>query len=198
MPEEKKEDKGFKVIDRRGREEPPSPPPAEKTSSGATAGQGPPTPSPGEKVPSTATAGQGPLLQGEAPPKPPLEEIRGAEAKDGNLLPGAGVQSGKDSAREGASALGVPSFLDLVQSLQMGAMAGLGMLQGPGGKRSPVDLPAAKDAIDLLGILQEKTKGNLTKEEEEILREGLYHLRMGYMAMINAPPAGQGKEGDQR
>jgi len=154
MPEEK-EDKGFKVIDRRG-VEPPSPPPAEKTSSGATAGQGPPS-------------------LGDAPPKPPQEELRGAEAK-----------------------AGVPRFLDLVQSLQVGAMAGLGMLQGPDGKRSPVDLPAAKDAIDLLGILQEKTKGNLTKEEEEVLREGLYHLRMGYMAMINAPPAGHGKGGDQR
>jgi hypothetical protein len=94
--------------------------------------------------------------------------------------------------------LGVPRFLDLVQSLQMGAMVGLGMLQGPDGKRPPVDLPAAKDAIDLLGILQEKTKGNLTKEEEEILREGLYHLRMGYMAMINPPSAGRGKEGNQR
>ncbi len=80
----------------------------------------------------------------------------------------------------------------------MGAMVGLGMLQGPDGKRPPVDLPAAKDAIDLLGILQEKTKGNLTKEEEEVLREGLYHLRMGYMAMINAPPAGRRKGGDQR
>jgi hypothetical protein len=80
----------------------------------------------------------------------------------------------------------------------MGAMIGLGMLQGPDGKRPPVDLPAAKDAIDLLGVLQEKTKGNLTKEEEEVLREGLYHLRMGYMAMINAPLAGRGKEGEQR
>ncbi|MCR4309244.1 MAG: DUF1844 domain-containing protein, partial [Deltaproteobacteria bacterium] len=93
---------------------------------------------------------------------------------------------------------GVPRFLDLVQSLQMGAMVGLGMLQGPDGQRPPIDLPAAKDSIDLLGILQEKTKGNLTKEEEEVLREGLYHLRMGYMAMINAPPAGHGKKGDQQ
>jgi hypothetical protein len=90
---------------------------------------------------------------------------------------------------------GVPRFLDLVQSLQMGAMVGLGMFQGPDGKRPPVDLTAAKDAIDLLGILQEKTKGNLTKEEEEVLREGLYHLRMGYMAMINAPPSGHGGKG---
>ena len=161
MAEEKeeKEDKGFKVIDRRG-VEPPSPPPS---------------PPPGEKASSTATAGQGPPSPGEAPPKPPQEELRGAEAK-----------------------AGAPRFLDLVQSLQMGAMAGLGMLQGPDGKRPPVDLPAAKDAIDLLGILQEKTKGNLTKEEEEILREGLYHLRMGYMAMINSPPGARGKEGSQR
>jgi len=119
---------------------------------------------------------------GASPPKPSAEGTGDATAKEG----------------KGRSTLGVPRFLDLVQSLQMGAMAGLGMLQGPDGKRPPVDLPGAKDAIDLLGILQEKTKGNLTKEEEEVLREGLYHLRMGYMAMINAPPAGRGKGGDQR
>ena len=163
MPEEK-DDKGFKVIDRRGVEPPP------------------PSPSPEEKLSSAAAEGKVPGDTGGSPPKRPQE------ASD---VPGA--EEGK-----GASPLGVPRFLDLVQSLQMGAMVGLGMLQGPDGKRPPVDLPAAKDAIDLLGILQEKTKGNLTKEEEEILREGLYHLRMGYMAMINPPPAGRGKEGNQR
>lgn len=149
MPEEK-EDKGFKVIDRRGVEATPEPP-------------------------SAATEGKAPESTGVSPPKHPHE--------DSNVL----------GAKEG-----VPRFLDLVQSLQMGAMVGLGMLQGPDGKRPPVDLPAAKDAIDLLGILQEKTKGNLTKEEEELLREGLYHLRMGYMAMINAPTTGHGKKGDQQ
>ena len=159
MPEEK-EDKGFKVIDRRGREEEPSPPPA------------PPLE---EKPPTAATEGKRPEDTGGSPPKRPHEDSPLAGAKEG-----------------------VPRFLDIVQSLQMGAMIGLGMLQGPDGKRPPVDLPAAKDAIDLLGILQEKTKGNLTKEEEEVLREGLYHLRMGYMAMINAPPDGGGKGGDQR
>ena len=163
MPEEK-EDKGFKVIDRRGVEAtpepsspPPSPPPQEKPSSAAS--EGPPSGA----------------VPGASPPKHPHEDSNVPGAKEG-----------------------VPRFLDLVQSLQMGAMVGLGMLPGPDGKRPPVDLPAAKDAIDLLGILQEKTKGNLTKEEEEVLQEGLYHLRMGYMAMIDAPPAGRGKGGDQR
>ena len=165
MPEEK-EDKGFKVIDRRGREETPSPPPS---------------PPPVENHESAASEGN--------PPSPPPVENHESAASEGKAPGGAGSP---------ASALGVPRFLDLVQSLQMGAMVGLGMLQGPDGKRPPVDLPAAKDAIDLLGILQEKTKGNLTKEEEEVLREGLYHLRMGYMATINASPAGRGKGGDQR
>lgn len=179
MPEEK-DDKGFKVIDRRGREEPPSPQTPEAPPAGAAEGE-----------PSGAVPGRSP----SSPQNPGIPPVG---ASEGNLPPGAGVQGEKGSARGGASALGVPRFLDLVQSLQMGAMVGLGMLQGPDGKRPPVDLPAAKDAIDLLGVLQEKTKGNLTKEEEEILREGLYHLRMGYMAMINAPPGGRIQGGEQR
>ncbi|HWS14878.1 MAG TPA: DUF1844 domain-containing protein [Candidatus Methylomirabilis sp.] len=177
---EKKADRGFKVIDRRGLEEPPSPPPAEKTDPAATEG----------KAQENA---------GASPPKHPHEDSVVPGAKEGNLPPGVGVQQDeKGPEGSGPSSLGVPRFLDLVQSLQVGAMVGLGMVQGPGGKRPPVDLPAAKDAIDLLGILQEKTKGNLTKEEEEVLREGLYHLRMGYMAMVNAPPVGHDKGGKQR
>ena len=181
MPEEK-EDKGFKVIDRRG-VEPPSPPPSPQT--------------PGAQ-PVGATEGKTSGDTGGSPPKHPQDASPHAGAKEGSSPAGTSVEGEKGRAGGRPSALGVPRFLDLVQSLQMGAMAGLGMLQGPDGKRPPVDLPAAKDAIDLLGILQEKTKGNLTKEEEEVLREGLYHLRMGYMAMINAPPAGRKKEGDPR
>lgn len=178
MPEDKG-DKGFKVIDRRGVEAPPEPP------------SPPPTPPPKEEPPMEVTAdGSHPLLQD--PGVPPVG------ASEGNQPPPRGVEGEKDRGGEGTSPPGVPRFLDLVQSLQMGAMVGLGMLQGPDGKRPPVDLPAAKDSIDLLGILQEKTKGNLTKEEEEILREGLYHLRMGYMALINSPLGGRGKEGNQR
>ena len=180
---EEKEDKGFKVIDRRGVEPPASPPPS------------PPIK---ENSPSAGTEGKAQENTGASPPKHTHDDFPPAGAKEGNLSPPAGVQSNEGRARESASSLGVPRFLDLVQSLQVGAMVGLGMVQGPDGKRPPVDLPAAKDAIDLLGILQEKTKGNLTKEEEEVLREGLYHLRMAYMAMINAPPAGPEKGGIRR
>ncbi len=168
---EREKDKGFRVIDRRGREE-PAPAPAE----------GPP--------PGTAAAADPGSAGSPAPPQ-------ASEATSGNSGAAEGVQREKGRG-ERTSPLGAPRFLDLVESLQMGAMANLGMLQGPDGKRSPVNLPGAKDAIDLLGILQEKTKGNLEKEEDEVLREGLYHLRMAYMAMLNAPPGGRGKGGDKK
>ena len=123
--------------------------------------------------------------QAPSPSTPPKET--------GNRSEAGGVPKEKGPA--GASApVGGPSFLDLVGTLQFGAMAHLGMIQTPDGKRSPVNLPAAKDSIDLLGILQEKTKGNLTREETEALGEGLYHLRMAYLAAMKAGQGSGGKE----
>ena len=97
--------------------------------------------------------------------------------------------------------MGGPSFLDLVMSLQMSAMVNLGMVQTGDGRRSPVNLPAAKDSIDLLEVLKEKTRGNLSEEETGVLSEGLYHLRMAYVAAVkagvSAPNAGQGPGGKE-
>jgi hypothetical protein len=50
----------------------------------------------------------------------------------------------------------------------------------------PPNLPAAKDVIDMLGVLQEKTKGNLDPREEELLTGLLYELRMTYLEIVNA------------
>ena len=124
-----------------------------------------------------------------APAAPPPAPEPPKEA--GNRPAPESVEGGKSPGAE-ASSIGGPQFLDLVGMLQFGAMANMGMIQSPDGKRSPVNLPAAKDSIDILSILQEKTKGNLTEEEAGVLTEGLYHLRMGYLAMMQA---GQDKGG---
>lgn len=118
------------------------------------------------------------------PPRPP--------ADPGNSGASPGVDSGK-SPGSGPAGVGGPSFLDLVMTLQMGAMVNLGMIQASDGRKSPVNLPAAKDSIDILEILQGKTKGNLTEEEAGVLTEGLYHLRMAYVAAMNAGPGTGGK-----
>lgn len=47
-----------------------------------------------------------------------------------------------------------------------------------------VNLPQAKEIIDLLSILEEKTKGNLTSEEQTVLRDMLYALRLKYVALV--------------
>ena len=75
------------------------------------------------------------------------------------------------------------NFEHLVMSLLTTAMFQMGLAARPGDPPPPPDLAAAQETIDLLTVLQEKTKGNLTKEEEEILGGGLYELRMAFVEL---------------
>ena len=68
------------------------------------------------------------------------------------------------------------SFSSFVVSLATSAMTHLG--QGPGGQ---VDLPLARQTIDLLGVLQEQTKGNLDDEERQLLDTVLHETRTKYL-----------------
>ena len=66
-------------------------------------------------------------------------------------------------------------------SLSSSALVHLGEIPEPETNRSRVDLPIAKQIIDTLGMLQEKTKGNLDQDEERLLKSVLYDLRMRYI-----------------
>jgi hypothetical protein len=61
----------------------------------------------------------------------------------------------------------------------------LGDAPDPEGKRS-VNLPLARQTIDLLSLLQEKTKGNLNGPEERILGQALYDLRLRYVEVTRS------------
>ena len=76
---------------------------------------------------------------------------------------------------------GSERFAMLVSYLSTTAMFQLGLLPGPGGEYIPSDLPNASRTIDLLEVLQEKTRGNLTGQESKLLDEVLYELRMTYL-----------------
>ena len=54
-------------------------------------------------------------------------------------------------------------------------------MEDPKTKRRYVDLDLAKHHIDILGLLEEKTKGNLTDEEKKLLDQALYEVRMQYV-----------------
>jgi hypothetical protein len=82
-------------------------------------------------------------------------------------------------------------FATLVLSLGSSAVTYLGQQddhqgqQGQGdGTSTPPNLPMAKHAIDLLTVLEEKTKGNLTSEEQQILESLLFDLRLRYVEAL--------------
>jgi len=66
-------------------------------------------------------------------------------------------------------------------SLSSSALVHLGEIPEPETNKANVDLPIAKQIIDTLGMLEEKTKGNLDKDEERLLKAVLYDLRMRYI-----------------
>jgi hypothetical protein len=86
-----------------------------------------------------------------------------------------------------------PSFDKFIASLYMTALLQLG-LAAPQGEKPAVDLIGARQTIDTIAMLQEKTKGNLTPQEESMLQNILYELRMAYLEVTNLitnpPPPG--------
>jgi len=84
------------------------------------------------------------------------------------------------------------TFDKFVASLYMTALMQLG-LAAPQGAKPEVDLIGARQTIDTIGLLQDKTKGNLTPAEDNILRNCIYELRMAYLEVTNLithPPQG--------
>ena len=79
------------------------------------------------------------------------------------------------------TALGPIDFSTHVLSLASSAMVALGKMAAPGGEPIAVDLQAAKYLIDVLGMLQDKTKGNLDESETKLLQSLLYDLRVAYV-----------------
>jgi hypothetical protein len=74
-----------------------------------------------------------------------------------------------------------PTFGDLVGLLSAQAMMFLGLIPNPATQKAETQLPTARYFIDMISILEEKTAGQLTKEESHILDETLHSLRMTYM-----------------
>ncbi len=72
-------------------------------------------------------------------------------------------------------------FSSFIFSLSTSALIHFGAIPDPITKKTEKNIVMARQTIDLLGILKDKTKGNLTKEEEELLTNILYDLRMIYV-----------------
>lgn len=87
----------------------------------------------------------------------------------------------KGSPTDAPRSLPPLDFSTLILSMASTAMVQLGAIAPPGGDAPTPDLAAAKQAIDILAILEEKTRGNLDDAEQKLLESLLYDLRVAYV-----------------
>ena len=85
----------------------------------------------------------------------------------------------KDAERD--YALPEINFPTFIFSLNSSALVHLGVIEDPATGESGKNLPMAKQTIDILGMIEEKTRGNLTSDEASMLKHILYELRMIYV-----------------
>jgi hypothetical protein len=86
-------------------------------------------------------------------------------------------------------ALGPVDFSTHVLSMASTALIALGKMPDPDGENLPVDLDTARHLIDVLAMLEQKTKGNLDEPEQKLLASLIYDLRV---AFVDAQKANQG------
>ncbi|MGD8366564.1 MAG: DUF1844 domain-containing protein [Desulfobacterales bacterium] len=88
-------------------------------------------------------------------------------------------------AAAGAEDTGAPlpkiDFATFIFSLNSSALVHLGVIEEPGTGNKIKNLPLAKQTIDLLGVMEEKTRGNLNEDEDNLLRNILHDLRIMYV-----------------
>jgi hypothetical protein len=107
------------------------------------------------------------------PPPPPVET--------------AGEAEEEFTEEELADARDPAGFLSFIMSIASNAASALGMMEHPVTHQREVDVELGKHWIDVLGMLQKKTAGNLTTKEHQMLEGLLADLRMQYVSLVNAP-----------
>jgi hypothetical protein len=144
---------GFKVSDRRKRYEEPA--------------EAAPPPAP------AATPGPA--------PEPPRAAGASVEPAAGRAEPEAGADSHLHDDLAGHGAPGPADFLQLIAKLYQDGLAFMGMFDDPQAGQSLANFPIASWHIDILGVLEEKTKGNLTEEEAKLLKEAVANLKVTFV-----------------
>ena len=122
-------------------------------------------------------------IDSDPPPEPPSSAEQDAQHKEyrasGKKLDDILVEGGHGKVEDF-----VMTFERLVQSLYVTALLQLGMMHREGETPRP-DIVGARQTIDTLGVLKEKTKGNLNSAEENLLQNTLFELRMAFLEMTN-------------
>jgi hypothetical protein len=145
-------------------------------------------------------------VEDEPEPQRPASRDAGTERSpaEASRSPGAGGQpaqadeaAGGHRSAEGESAAGPINFSSFVVGLATQAIMFMGLAPDPGTGMVHRDLPQAKGLIDILAMLRDKTRGNLDEEEDTMMEEMLYELRMQYVRILrgDTEPPQSGENG---
>jgi hypothetical protein len=188
-------DKNFKITDRRKYNIDGSPrdhvdeAPVEKKAPEAPALQDQPAQAGASKVEQAEAKGGADNIvsfPGEGARNRPAEpRPTGADAQAGQAAQAAFAAEQAYEQANSARPREIPqaSFDTLLNMLAGEAAMLMGMVESPSGGQLPVDLEAARHMIDMLGMLQQKTRGNLSADESNQLENVLAYLRMQYVAL---------------
>jgi hypothetical protein len=186
---EKRQESGFTVTDRRLftedgelRKDAPEQAEAPRTAPTAAAPTASKESAPaGDTVAGLPAEGDGVLGQGAPAPPTAAEQQAQADAyrESAQELDSRVELSGR-SAKEFEM-----TFERFLASLYMTAMLQLGLMHQQG-EQPRIDILGARQTIDTLSLIAEKTKGNLTPTEENFLQNSLYEVRMAYVEVTNA------------
>lgn len=124
-----------------------------------------------------------PPAEADYPPPPTAEQIEQANAA--YQATSDRLETAIRAANPGSDHAPPMTFDALVQSVYMSAIMQLGGAT-PEGQQPQVDILGARQSIDMLGVLAEKTKGNLTESEQRLLDSALFELRIAFLEITQA------------
>ena len=200
MAQKRREESEFKVSDKRlftsdgelrDSAEEQAPPPVAATAAATAVPATPPSMAAVSTIPEPAPAPVAPMHESDVPEPPTASEQQAQH--DAYKQSSRDLDTRVELSGHSAQELKM-SFERFMASLYMTAMMQLGLMHEQGGQPG-VDLIGARQTIDTLGMIAEKTKGNLTPKEQGFLQNCLYELRMAYVEVTNTlahPPQAPG------
>lgn len=136
----------------------------------------------------SSTASEPPAATATASPQAAAEASGQQPDQQGKLEEPASPSAEAGAEVELPGAEDPASFVSFVMSIASNAAASLGMMEHPATGKREVDLELGKHWIDVLGMLQQKTSGNLLPPEQRLLEGLLADLRMQFVSLSNAAP----------
>ena len=149
----------------------------------------PPEEKPEPQVTATPEAAAAAAPAPEAPAATPEREVSASAAQEAPEAEEEFTEEDLADARDPAS------FVSFLMSIASNAASALGMMEHPVTHQRDVDVELGKHWIDVLGMLQRKTAGNLTPQEKRMLEGLLADLRMQYVSLVNSPQQPRGFTG---